>query len=196
MTELLILLVILGPGGVLFALLLFREEIAGWVERRCRRDKDDLFRILASARSGRWTVMMVDIDPEQAYRLDPLARGHVQEIAMKRLTRLHSHRRVFDIGEGKYFVLVEWKIRATPEREGRDLAQRTSDALTADLNSGFSGLPAVIGYAEGALPRNLIKPAADATRRAAIQPAYDCALPIVRPNARIEQDRAETTSID
>ncbi|WP_329090661.1 hypothetical protein OG979_38935 [Actinomadura citrea] len=58
MTELLILLVILGPGGVLFALLLFREEIVGWVERRCRRDKDDLFRILASARSGRWTVMM------------------------------------------------------------------------------------------------------------------------------------------
>jgi hypothetical protein len=52
MTELRILLVILGPGGVPLALLLFREEIVGWVERRCRRDKDDLFRILASARSG------------------------------------------------------------------------------------------------------------------------------------------------
>ncbi|MEV3923636.1 hypothetical protein [Actinomadura coerulea] len=160
-------------------------------------NKDDLVRALVRSRSGQWTLMVVDIDPERVYRLDPLAGRYVRKIAMERLTRLHSRRQVFDIGEGRYVVLIKRKVRrATKERDGGELAERISDALTADLGPWSTGLAAAIGYAEGALPLDLLVPAADATRLAATQRAYNCALPIVRPNARIEQGRAETTSID
>lgn len=163
---------------------------------RRRRGKDDLLQALVSARPGWWTVMVVDIDPGQVYRIDALARRLVREVALERLTRLHSCRRVFEVDESMFFVLVKWPTGADREGAPRDLAQRTSDALTANLSSGTPGLAAAIGHAEDTLPCGLLVPAADAARRAGLQQAYNCPLPFVRPNARIEQAPAGTTSTD
>ncbi|NDU72972.1 hypothetical protein GWI34_10050 [Actinomadura sp. DSM 109109] len=140
--------------------------------------------------------MVVDIDPERLHELSPLVGNHVREIALRRLTRLLSRRQLFELSEDRYAVLVEWEPQAAEGRDGGEHAQRISDALTADLSPGIPGIPVTIGYADGTDPLGLVEPAGVASRRAAMRPAYDCALPIVRPNTRIERGQAVTTSID
>lgn len=176
---------------VLICAFSFLRYIGGRSRRPLRRDNGALWDFLYSAGAGQWTVMVLFIEPKHGFEPDSAKGKRLQRVVMRRLTRLHRRKNVFNVGEGLYVVLVEWKGATDPERAGRDLAQRTRDALTNDLTSRFPGLPAALGYTGGEEPHLLIKRVSEAARRAAGPPAAEDGIPIV-PLDREETGRTST----